>query len=202
MIILNCCGEEYHADEGQIGRRIKGRAATDIERTVAQLTAPAPGPKFIPIRPLTYTPRPETGTWVVRYRGQGGRGQLEIKNDTDSDSVVKLISASIPREIFWVIYIRAHDAYTIKGVRPGSYLLRFAQGSEWDGPSKRFLEDAMFYEADADFDFTETRSLPDENGRYSIEYAVRQVTLNPVFDGNIQRKEIDEAAFNEGEADE
>jgi hypothetical protein len=118
-------------------------------------------------------------------------GRLEIENGSDVDSVVKLVSASVPRKVFWELFIRAHDSDTVKGVRAGSYLLRFALGRNWDG--QRFTQDSQFYEVGNPLEFHESNV---------VKYTEHHVTLNLVFDGNTPRNEIDAATFSEGELED
>ena len=155
-----------------------------------------------PISALSESPaiRPETGAWIVRARGRHGLGQLEVENGSDLDSVVKLVSASVPRKVFWEVYARAHDSETVKGVHAGSYLLRFALGRNWDG--QRFSQDSQFYEVGDPLEFHETNVEDAESGGSRIKYAFHHVTLNLVFDGNTLRNEIDAATFSEGELED
>jgi len=136
-----------------------------------------------------------TGTWILKPRGIRGQGVLRIKNGGDLDSAVKLVTVSIPRKAFWIVYIRAHEEKTLSGIAGGTYLLRFALGRDWDADTRKFLQGVWFYEAGRQLVFAEAEPTEDQRG----EYTELRVTLNEVIGGNLPRLGITETVFNEGE---
>jgi hypothetical protein len=134
------------------------------------------------------------GTWILKPRGIRGHGVLRIQNGSDLDSAVKLVTASLPRKVFWVVYVRGHEERTLRGIAAGAYLLRFALGRDWDADTQRFLRDRRFYEAGKQLVFTEREATEDQRG----EYTELHLTLNEINGGNLPRAEITEGVFNEG----
>jgi len=168
-----------------------GKTKTPVKNPDEPATvAPAIVP---PERPAVSLP---TGTWVLKPRGIRGRGVLRIQNGGDLDSAVKLVTVSIPRKVLWIVYIRAHEERTVRGIEFGTYLLRFALGRDWDVDTRKFAQNAWFYQAGRQLAFTETEPTEDQRG----EYTELRVTLNEVIGGNLPRVGITETVFNEGES--
>jgi hypothetical protein len=125
---------------------------------------------------------------------EGGMSQ-KIQNGTDLDAAVRLVTASLPRKTFWIVYVKTREETVVSGIAAGAYLLRFALGQDWKATARRFLKKACFYQAGKQFEFTETEPTEDEPGKYTE----LRVTLHEVPGGNLPRVEISEAAFNEGD---
>ena len=136
------------------------------------------------------------GTWILKPRGLRGHGVLTIQNGTDLESAVKLVSAGLPRKVFWVVYVAEHGERTLSGIAAGTYLLRFALGRDWDTETQRFLRDRRFYEAGKQLVFTERDATEEQRG----EYTELHLTLNEIIGGNLPRAEITESVFDEGES--
>jgi hypothetical protein len=136
------------------------------------------------------------GTWILNPHGIRGHGVLRIQNGSDLDSAVKLVSAGLPRKVFWIVYVAGHAEKTLRGIAAGAYLLRFALGRDWDAETQRFLRDRRFYEAGQQLVFTERNATEDQRG----EYTELHLTLNEIIGGNLPRAEITESVFNEGES--
>ena len=174
--------------------RILGPEFTNPERT-------ARGTSGIQSRsePPSSTGRPEVslpnGTWILKPRGIRGHGVLRIQNGSNLDSSVKLVTAGLPRKVFWVVYVAGHGERTLSGIAADAYLLRFALGRDWDAETQRFLRDRRFYEAGEQLVFTERDATEDHRG----EYTELHLTLNEIVGGNLPRAEITESVFNEGE---
>jgi hypothetical protein len=130
-----------------------------------------------------------------------GKGSLRISNGTGLDAAVKLVTSIAPRKTVWVIYIRSNEAKTVGKIPPGSYLLRFGLGADWDAAKQRFLLDQEFFQAGDELDFTETEREP-SSGERSVEYTAAEVTLHLVPNGNLRRELIDEVTFDEGDSTE
>ena len=139
-----------------------------------------------------------TGTWIIKPRGAPGHGVLKIENGSPLDAVVKLVTADPPRKTVWKLYVRAHEQKSVARINEGTYLLRFALGSDWDGGTKRFLRNSEYYQAGKPLDFVETDPTFDERGKYTTI----EITLNLVFSGNLPREPIKESLFDEGESED
>ncbi len=135
-----------------------------------------------------------SGTWVQKPRATEGRGALTIQNGGDLDSEVKLVGVRFPRQVFWAIYIRAHEEKTVNEIGAGAYLLRFALGRDWDADARKFLQNPRFYQMGKQLVFAETEPIEDRPGKYTKF----NVTLHEVPGGNLPRIGITEAEFGEG----
>jgi len=161
------------------------------EDVTASPTSPAPSPNTdlgALARNYGAIASLDTGTWIHRPSDTNGHCVLKIQNGTGLDSAVKLVTLMPPRKTLWIVYIRAHDEATVRAINPGGYLLRFALGQDWESRTRRFLRDVTFYQAGKQLDFTET----------DREYSELSVTLHELVTGNVPRKEITEAVFDEG----
>jgi len=83
--------------------------------------------------------------------------------------------------------------YPGSGLAPGTYLLRFLLGRDWDPKNRTFLQGRSFYQAGKQLEFIETET--DSGGQYTE----LNLTLNEVPGGNLPRDRITEAAFDEGD---
>jgi hypothetical protein len=138
-----------------------------------------------------------TGTWLIKPGQANGNSVLRIQNGADLDSMVKLVTAALPRRTLWSVYIRAHEEQTINGIESGGYLLRFVLGQNWNPETRKFLRDVSFYQAGDQLVFAETEPAAEKPGTYTELY----VTLNEVIGGNLHRKGSTETAFDEGDSE-
>jgi hypothetical protein len=106
-----------------------------------------------------------------------------------------LVTAGFPREVLWIVYIRAHEEQKVSGIAAGTYLVRFAMGRDWEGATGRFLAAAQFHQSGTQFEFIETEATEDRPG----EYHEMLLGLDQVIGGNLLRLDISERQFNEGE---
>ena len=134
-----------------------------------------------------------SGTWIEEPSGKKGHGVLKMRNGTDQDGAVKLVTSAIPRKVLWIMYIGAQREETVSGLAPGTYLLRFLLGRDWDPKNRTFLQGRSFYQAGKQLEFIETET--DSGGQYTE----LNLTLNEVPGGNLPRDRITEAAFDEGD---
>ena len=133
----------------------------------------------------------KSGTEIKSYQKSKGYGMLTIKNGTDFDAVVKLVTYSEPRKTKRDIYIRAKDKVIMKNIEKGKYICRFCLGIDWDKKHNKFLKNKSYSQFLAPLYFQEIQK---ENG---IEYSVYKITLNPVFGGTAKVVSIDEKTFEE-----
>lgn len=150
--------------------------------TIAQPTStprpppPTPTPTVVPVQLLN-------GQELLRL-GPGGPSTLTVKNGTTQDAIVKLVTVT-GRSTVRTVYVVRQSDWTITGIAPGAYRIRFALGNDWDPILKKFQKNESFSEFEDEFDFE------NRNGRYTTW----QVTLNPVAGGTAQTDSIDPADF-------
>lgn len=114
--------------------------------------------------------RPRTD--LLSPSGTSGAGVLEIKNGTDSDGVVILVSAAgAPLQ---AAYIRTGDSYSMTGISDGTYRLYFSKGQGWDPIRKEFTTGVTRQR------FQDALTFVTSGSQYT-RYAV---TLYGVTDGN------------------
>lgn len=159
------------------------RSTGTSEPTASPTSRPTPTPV-----PPTATP---TAVPVQLLNGQEllkvgplGLSTLAVTNGTTQDALVKLVTAGAKSTVRTVYVVRQSD-WTIKGIAPGSYLLRFAVGNDWDPVLLRFQKNISFSAFEDPFDFVVTGG----------QYTTWEVTLNPVAGGTAQIDKIDPATF-------
>ncbi len=77
--------------------------------------------------------------------------------------------------------------------------MQFSTGTEWDktkGKFGKFLRDNSYSQFEELLAFRETRT------DYGVEWAVFEVTLNPVIEGNARTTSIIESDFEDNEIEE
>jgi hypothetical protein len=74
--------------------------------------------------------RPSTGERIEPDQETSGESTLEITNGPISDAAIRLVDGSTNLTVRF-IYVRARDMYTIQGIEPGTYSLRYASGLDW-----------------------------------------------------------------------
>jgi hypothetical protein len=121
-----------------------------------------------------------------------GMGQLTISNGSGQDVAVRLKSTTSPGKTSRFAYVRAMNEVTISGIPPGEYLLQCATGKDWNPLRKAFQKSQEFSVFENPLSFVEHQK--DDN---SIEYSVHKVTLRTVPKGNMHKKEITAADFDD-----
>jgi len=137
-----------------------------------------------------------TGTRIEPDNGVSGRCTLKISNGTGHDAAVRLAESATGRTARFV-YIETGRDYTLSGIEPGVYSLRFETGLDWIPICKGFLRDEDIQEFDESLEF---RSITNED-KYSIRTLTThaRVSLNPVVGGNAKTHHIDREHFFEGD---
>jgi len=121
-----------------------------------------------------------------------GLGELQIKNGTNLDAIVKLVNMTINKSIL-TVYIKANSTYTIKNVKDGNYKLFFNLGNDWNSQIKAFNINSSYKVFEDLFDFT-TREY--EEGDYiRTRYSKFEVTLNPVIGGQAKTDNVNAVEF-------
>lgn len=131
--------------------------------------------------------RLSTGQRIEPSEGIGGLSELTLRNGTERDAAVRLVSQDSSRTTRFV-YIRAGDSETLVEIEPGTYTLRFILGQGWL-PACHDFQQSDYFESGKPLVFT-------DDGEH---YDVIDVTLNPVLEGNLRRMQIDKRHFFEGD---
>ncbi|GMU97206.1 hypothetical protein [Ignavibacterium album] len=121
-----------------------------------------------------------------------GLGELTIKNGTNNDAVLKLVSNNINKSVL-TVYVRRNSNFTIKKIKDGNYKLFFVVGRHYDEDSLIFLQDCSFAVFEEDFPFiTDKYRLKD---KIKTEYSIFEITLHPVIGGKARTNEIAKNEF-------
>jgi len=93
-------------------------------------------------------------------------------------------------------YVPAQSDWTEEKMPPGNYILRFAQGLDWDAGLRKFIYNPTFGES-APFELTEREWTEVVDGRIQRKTSADQkwITLHKVPHGNFHTEPIDEARF-------
>jgi DnaJ-like protein len=91
---------------------------------------------FSPIRE-----RPQSGTILAGYGDLRGAGTLAIENQSGSDAVVILATASQPGMPLRSVYVRAEEKVTISGISTGVYVATANTGVKWESGNRRLRYD-------------------------------------------------------------
>lgn len=120
--------------------------------------------------------------------GQGGLGTLEVTNGTERDAVAALFIET--GEARRAVYIRAGDRTEVTDVSPGTYVLRFCLGLDWNEDSRRFRYRPAYSE------FVERLVFTEEPTGDGIRFSRMSVTLHPVKDGNARTTDASSVQFD------
>ena len=133
-----------------------------------------------------------TGTNLIQPNGTDGLGELTISNRSSGDAVIKL-KTEVDSIVRRLVYIRENDAFRISDVPPGTYLLQFTRGQDWDTEVHAFRRNKTFAQFGKVLVFAE-----EPTGKRSIRYSTFRITLRGVPNGNVRRQAISSADFAEG----
>jgi hypothetical protein len=100
--------------------------------------------------------RPANGTLLVNELG-GGSNQLDITNNFTDDSVLVLAKPGDDAALLSV-YLRGESSHTVHGIRDGTYVTYFAQGSDWCTHHNRFTQGATYGRFDGNDVYESTAS--------------------------------------------
>lgn len=146
--------------------------------TGTALPTPSSTPTAVPVQL-------SNGQELLRL-GTAGQSTLTVKNGTAQDALVKLTRSDTDATIRTVYVVRQSD-WTITGIAPGRYLLRFALGNDWDPVLLRFQRNVSFSEFEDSFDF-------EDDG---LTYTIWEVTLHAVPGGSAETESINAEDFYE-----
>jgi hypothetical protein len=152
------------------------------------LTQPTPKPVVI-LPKCAEGQAPErlnTGERIEPDQGTSGESSLEVTNDPITDAVIRLVDTATNLTSRFV-YLRAGDVYTIPGIEPGTYSLRFASGLDWFPTCAEFIKNGNIDEF--------PKPLVFEEG-YKTTW---KATLHGVPFGNARTNKIDKRRFLAGD---
>ena len=132
----------------------------------------------------TSAPAVRSATGLIdRYAPERGRGELLIKNGTDSDGVVILLdSAGKPAQ---AAYIRAAESFRMTEIADGAYRLYFTKGEGWDPARREFTRNVTRQRFADTLTFATT----------ATQYTGFEVTLYGVAGGNAATQNVPAAQF-------
>lgn len=116
-----------------------------------------------------------------------GYGQLEIKNGTSDDAVIKLVNWSIKKSVM-TVYVRRNSDLNINGINDGDYSLFFDLGRGYDEKQNIFMK----YNSPSKFDEAlnfNSYSYNTSDG-VSTNYSTFKATLNPVIGGTASTSNV------------
>jgi len=126
-----------------------------------------------------------------------GKSTLTIENGTEYDALVKAMmlvdgKPSMVRNF----YVPAQSNWAEEKMPAGSYILRFAQGLDWDAGMRKFTYHPTFGES-IPFELSEREWTENVDGRLHRKstFDQKRITLHKVPHGNFPTEPIDEARF-------
>jgi hypothetical protein len=137
-----------------------------------------------------------TGNRIEQDEGASGESKFVVKNGLNVDAVVRLAEVSTKRTIRFV-YVQAHDQYSITGIEPGTFTIRFMQGKDWIANCRSFLHDLEVQKFRETCEFGVTT----QENEYGVKTTVKdcEVSLNPVPFGNARTEAINVKEFFDGD---
>lgn len=160
------------------------------------------GPSARVVEPISYGPPANPKRLPVGFSPLGdaqvfGKSILTIKNGTDIDALVKVMmlidgKPSMVRNF----YVPAQTDWSEQNMPQGTFILRIAQGLDYDLPARRFTYRRSFAES-IPFDLFEQKWTERVDGRvYTKTSATNKwITLHKVPHGNFPTEPIDESRF-------
>lgn len=123
------------------------------------------------------------GTEIQPPRGESGYSQLTIENGNTVDAVVKLVDATSGQTLRFV-YVKAHETVVLDNLGQGTYILKFALGTDWDEHQQQFRRLRTVLAFSDPLEFVVKRDATGEAWR------TYTVTLHPVPHGQAQTEPI------------
>jgi hypothetical protein len=137
-----------------------------------------------------------TGDRIEDDEGTKGKSKLFVENGLNVDAAIRLADASTKKTARFV-YIQAHDQYTITGIEPGTYTVRFLQGRDWVRNCSFFLHELRIQKFKETFEF----GVITEEDENSVKTTIKnfRVSLNPVLFGTARTEGINMKEFFDGD---
>lgn len=137
---------------------------------------------FLPAAPALRNRRAPNGSRVKPFAADGA-GELVVDGrGARADAAVSLVRAGEP---VFTVYVRGGRRHTVAGIRPGTYQIFLASGTDWAARHKGFTRGCSFTRFDADF-------------RYARAGTRWTVTLAGSPGGNATTSGVDPADFPVG----
>jgi hypothetical protein len=153
---------------------LRGESSTDVSFTV---TVDEPGTHTLQAGAVTVTfdvhqiERPPNGTVLINQIG-GGANRLTIVNNGTSDAVVVLANPGSGQPALLSVYVHGGASRVIGNLRDGTYVVYYAEGTDWCTHFNTFTRDATYgrfdgvtvYESSASFYTVHTVRFGIEDG--------------------------------------
>ncbi len=167
----------------------KGLSPPAKTLTIESSPSPPPPPQTPAVPPRSL----ENGT-ILTELTTIGHGTFIIHNDSERDTVIKLVDEAARRSVVSV-YVTAYHWTTIDEVPDDRFAVLCGQGVDWDDNAGDFKREKSFGKFDQDFDFT----MKIEQTEQQIIHRYKSITLEiaPSIAGNITRSAISEKTFLE-----
>jgi len=123
------------------------------------------------------------GTNIQPPQGESGYSQLTIENGNTVDAVAKLVDATSGQTLRFV-YVKANDTVVLDNLGQGTYILKFALGTDWDQYQQQFRHLRTVLAFSDPLEFVVKRDAAGEAWR------TYTVTLHPVLHGQAQTEPI------------
>lgn len=133
--------------------------------------------------------------WEILFQNntyRNGLGELEIENNSNLDTVAKLVNISTNKSIF-TVYIKANNSYTITKVDDGDYKLFFNWWNDWNNKIKAFTINSNFEVFENSFNFITTKY--EDFDYIRTKYSTFKVTLSPTTDWKAKTDNVDNLEF-------
>ena len=137
---------------------------------------------FVP--PATPNANRQLGSGTVVKKNTSGANVLKVENKQSTDVVVSLAPANSTAAVL-MMYVRAGQTGTAKGIHDGSYNVFVTSGSDWDTGARSFTRDCEYRR------FTDTIDLTSTSRQYTVE----TLTLGAGSDGNAFVTPSDSGSF-------
>lgn len=131
------------------------------------------------------------GTEIRKRLRLKGLGDLAVENGTVGDAVVHLVDLD-SRKTIRTFYIRAGMNFTERQIPPGLYGVYFSTGKDWNVEEKSFNRDAIYSQFGRNLEYRETQYA----SAGKIQYAHYEITLHPVFGGDVATYPSNKQAFD------
>jgi hypothetical protein len=140
------------------------------------------------------------GERIEPIRGSIGKCSLYVSNGYEHDIVVKLYDVKDPGQPLHYVYVSGKSTALIDQIAPGTTMMRYSKGREWDASKKMFLFDRANFETDQTFKFEETENevKTSDGVRKEFRYSVQTFALNSGGEGgNVSVSQIDDDEFGD-----
>lgn len=113
---------------------------------------------------------------------RSGTGELKVENDSEQDSVVKLVQDGRP---IVSVYVGSGSDATVRNIDDGTYELFYTTGIDWDDQLKTFTRSCAFNRFEATAEFTTTQT----------QYTTGTIGIQPRAGGNARTTEVPAESF-------